>query len=66
MAFTGRSERISISLPEDMVSYLRERARQEDRSLSKVISRAIVADAMNHAERLTAERAEYTTGGDDA
>jgi hypothetical protein len=52
--FKGKARTSGISLPEDMWTYLRERAKREDRSLSMVVLRAIEKDIFAEAERATA------------
>jgi metal-responsive CopG/Arc/MetJ family transcriptional regulator len=47
-----RTKRITITLPRDMVSYLKKRSENEDRSVSALVRRALENDIREHARRL--------------
>ena len=51
LRFTGPTERISITLPRDMIEYLRLRKYKERISISKQARQALEKDIMGRAEQ---------------
>ena len=50
MTLTRGTDRVSISLPRDMIDYFRDLAKQEDRPFSTVIRRTLETGMMDRAQ----------------